>query len=117
MADHSHLVDLIVFEIPGRETNRLRECGRVVGHADKDEPGVLIAGDRCEPGPVTDDGILKGFFIGDGPQLAAIAKAPAMERADKDLLVAAFFGEQSRAAMRADVVERLHAFLGFGDDD
>jgi hypothetical protein len=37
-------------------------------------------------------GLLEGFFICDGAELSVIAKAPTMEGADKNFLVAALLG-------------------------
>ena len=70
----------------------LFERGRGVSHADEDQPCVRFTGHRRESGSVANHGLLKGFLIGDGAQLPVIAKAPAVEGADKDFLVASLFG-------------------------
>jgi len=37
---------------------------------------------------MTDHGLLKGVFVGNGAQLAVVVEAPAVKRADEDLFVA-----------------------------
>ena len=65
---------------------------------------------------MTDHRFLKSIFVGNGAQLAVVVEAPAMKRADEDLLIAALLGDEASASMGADVVKGFDAFCGFRDD-
>ena len=65
---------------------------------------------------MTDHRLLEGVFVGNGAQLAVVVEAPAMKRADKDLLIAALLSDEASASMGANVIKGFDAIRGFSDN-
>ena len=65
---------------------------------------------------MTDHGLLKGVFVGNGAQLAVVVEAPAVKRADEDLFVAALLGDEASASMGTNVIKSFDPLRRFRDD-